>query len=90
MNAMEETLKHEQHITKCINDLVDTAESLRDRATFNFLQWYIDEQVEEEENDREIIDKLKIIGESKNGLFMLDGELSQRVYTPLVQNKGLK
>jgi ferritin len=78
-------LKHEQHITQCINDLVDLAEELKDRATYNFLQWYIDEQVEEEENDREIIDKLELIGDSKNGLFMLDKDLAQRVYVPLIQ-----
>ena len=81
LDAFEATLKHEQHITKCINDLVDIAEELKDRATYNFLQWYIDEQVEEEENDREIIDKLKLIGDSKNGLFMLDKELAERSYT---------
>jgi len=83
LNAFEETLKHEQHITKCINNLVDLAEELKDRPTYNFLQWYIDEQVEEEENDREIIDKLKLVWESSNGLFMLDKELAQRVYVPL-------
>ena len=84
LHAFEETLKHEQHITQCINELVDLAEKLKDRATYNFLQWYIDEQVEEEENDREIIDKLKLIGDSKNGLFMLDKDLGQRTYTPLI------
>jgi ferritin len=85
LHAFQETLKHEQHITQCINDLVDLAEELKDRATYNFLQWYIDEQVEEEENDREIIDKLELIGDSKNGLFMLDKDLAQRVYVPLMQ-----
>jgi len=87
LHAFEETLKHEQHITKCINDLVDLAEELKDRATYNFLQWYIDEQVEEEENDREIIDKLKLVGDGRAGLFMLDRELSQRKYVPLTKNE---
>jgi len=41
LNVFEETLKHEQHITKCINELVDLAEELKDRATYNFLQWFI-------------------------------------------------
>ncbi len=82
LHAFEETLKHEQHITKCMNDLVDIAEELKDRATYNFLQWFIDEQVEEEENDREIIDRLKLIEGSKHGLFMLDKDLAQRQYTP--------
>ncbi len=84
LQVFEDTLKHEQHITERINYLVDIAEEVKDRATYNFLQWFIDEQVEEEENDREIIDKLKLIEDSKNGLFMLDKELGARVYTPLV------
>jgi ferritin len=84
MHAFEDTYKHEQHITERINYLVDIAEELKDRATNNFLQWFIDEQVEEEENDRDIIDKLKLIGDSKHGLFMLDKELGERVYTPLI------
>ncbi len=82
LHAMEETLKHEQYITQCINDLVDLAEQLKDRATYNFLQWFINEQVEEEANDRDIIDKLKLINNDTNGLFMLDRELGQRQFQP--------
>lgn len=85
LDAFEATLKHEQYITQCINNLIDLAEESKDRPTYNFLQWYIDEQVEEEENDREIIDKLKLVGENSNGLFMIDKELTQRTYTPLIQ-----
>ncbi len=81
LDAFEQTLAHEQHITKCINDLADLADELRDRATQNFLQWFIDEQVEEEANDREIIDRLKLIGDNTNGLFMLDRELAGRTHT---------
>ncbi len=77
-------LKHEQHITACINGLVDIAEKEKDRATFNFLQWYVDEQVEEEENARNIIDKLTLIKTDSNGIFMLDKDLAARVYTPLL------
>jgi len=88
LDAFEATLKHEQHITERINGLVDLAEKLKDRATYNFLQWYVNEQVEEEENDREIIDKLKLIGDNTNGLFMLDKELAARKYTPLVQEEN--
>jgi ferritin len=84
LDAFKATLKHEQHITKCINELVDLAEKEKDRATFNFMQWYIDEQVEEEENDRNIIDKLSLIKENSNGLFMLDKDMAARVYTPLI------
>jgi len=88
LQVFEETLKHEQHITERINYLIDIAEEVKDRATYNFLQWFIDEQVEEEENDREIIDKLKLIGDSRNGLFMLDRDLATRTYTPLTNEEA--
>jgi ferritin len=86
-NTFEEVLKHEQHITSKINELVDIAEELKDRATFNFLQWYIDEQVEEEENARDILTRLEFVGDDKNALFVLDRELAQRQYVPLNMNK---
>jgi ferritin len=78
LDAFKATLKHEQHITKCINDLVDLAEKIKDRAAYNMLQWFINEQVEEEANDEEIIAQLEMIGDNKNGLLMIDRELSQR------------
>lgn len=84
LDAFEQTLSHEKHITACINDLVDLAEKKKDRATFNLLQWYINEQVEEEANDEEILQQLKFIGDNGQGLLMLDRELGQRRYTPLV------
>ena len=80
LEVFKETLEHERHITKCINDLVDLSEKEHDRATFNFLQWYIDEQVEEEANDEEIIAKLELIKDNPNALFMLDRELSSRIF----------
>ncbi|SHE89867.1 ferritin [Marinitoga hydrogenitolerans DSM 16785] len=82
LEVFKETLEHEKHITKCINDLVDLAEKEHDRATFNFLQWYIDEQVEEEANDEEIIAKLELIKDNPNALFMLDRELAARTFQP--------
>ncbi len=87
LHAFEETLKHERHITECINNLVDLAEKKKDRATFNLLQWYVDEQVEEEANDEEIIQMLKMIGDKGQGLLMLDRELAKRTYVPLVNEE---
>ena len=84
LHAFEETLKHEKHITECINKLVELAEEEKDRATFNMLQWFVDEQVEEEANDEEIIVKLKMI-EGSNGIFMLDNQLAQRKYVEEVK-----
>ncbi|SES68731.1 ferritin [Methanococcoides vulcani] len=76
------TLEHEQFITRSINDLVDLAIEEKDHATHIFLQWYITEQIEEEGNDNEIIDKLKLAGEEGNGLFMIDKELAVRIFNP--------
>ncbi len=80
--VFKETLKHEEHVTLSINDLVDTAEKNRDRATFNFLQKFVDEQVEEEEQVQNVIDNLNLIGDNKSALFLFDRELGQRVYIP--------
>jgi len=88
LDAFEQTLKHEKHITARINEMVDLAEKKKDRPTFNLLQWYIDEQVEEEANDEEIIQQLKLIGDNGQGLLMLDRELGQRTFTPLTAGEN--
>ncbi len=80
--AFEAAYQHEQHISKCINDLVDIAIAERDHATNNFLQWFVKEQVEEEASADEIVQKLKLVGENKGGMFMVNRELAARVYTP--------
>ncbi len=82
LQMFEETLKHEQYITKCINELTEQAIKEKDHASQIFLQWFITEQIEEEENDREIIGKLKMIGDNGYGLLMLDSELGTRVFVP--------
>lgn len=82
LDMFEKTLKHEQFVTKSINDLVDLAISEKDHATNIFLQWFVTEQIEEEGNDNEIISRLRIVGDNGNGLLMVDKELSARVFTP--------
>jgi len=82
LGMFEETLKHEQYITACINNLTELSVQEKDHATQIFLQWFITEQIEEEENDREIIGKLKMIGDNGYGQLMLDNELGTRVFTP--------
>ncbi len=85
VNVMfSKTLEHEQFITKSIHDLVTLARDEHDYATEIFLQWYITEQVEEESNVNELIDKLNLIGKEGNGIFMFDKELASRVYTPMI------
>ncbi len=78
LEVFQDTLKHEQYISGCINNIVNLAIKEKDHATNNFFQWFVAEQVEEEANARNIVDKLKMIGETKSGLFMLDRELGKR------------
>lgn len=78
--AFEEVLKHEQKVTSLINNLMDIAIDERDHATKSKLQWFVDEQVEEEANAQAIIDNLKLIGGKGDGLLLLDRELKQRVF----------
>lgn len=85
--VFEYTYKHEQKVTGLINDLVDLAISEKDHATNNFLQWFVAEQVEEESSADEVVQKLKIAGDQGGGLFMLDRELGQRVFTPPTATK---
>jgi ferritin len=80
--AFEHTYSHEQKVTGLINDLVDMAISEKDHATNNFLQWFVEEQVEEEASSSGVLKKLEMIGDDPSGLLMLDQELAQRVFTP--------
>ena len=78
MAVFEDTLKHEQKVTGLINDLVEVALEERDHATQIFLQWFVTEQVEEEENVGNVLEQLKLLGDAKGGLFMMDRELAKR------------
>jgi ferritin len=80
--AFEQVYEHEQMVTGLINSLVDLALEISDHASNNFLQWYVAEQVEEEESASGVLQKVKMAGESGSGLFMLDGELAQRIFHP--------
>jgi len=80
--VFEHAYQHEQKVTGLINDLVNLAISEQDHATNNFLQWFVSEQVEEEASADEVVQKLKLIGKDSGGLFMLDRELAQRIFTP--------
>ncbi len=90
LDMFEKTLEHEQFITASINDLMGLAISEKDHATQTFLQWYVNEQVEEEENDNDMIAQLKLIDDNPQGLMMLDRELAGRVATvPTDFSKGV-
>lgn len=91
LDLFENTLAHEQMVTGRINALMDLAIAENDHATKIFLQWYVTEQVEEEENDNEIIDQLKLIKDDPRGLLMLDRELGARsANVPLDYAQGVK
>ena len=80
LDAFQNVLAHEQKVTGLINDLVNLAIDERDHATNIFLQWFVSEQVEEEDTAGNLVDKLILIGKDANGLFMLDTELGQRIF----------
>lgn len=84
IEVFEEVLKHEQHVTSLIYNLVDVAIEERDHASNSFLKWFVDEQVEEEANAESILSQLKLINGQGNGLLMLDRELAARVFVPPV------
>jgi ferritin len=77
--VFRETYEHEQMITKKINKLAHVAFTSQDYSTFNFLQWYVAEQHEEEKLFKGILDKLELIGEDGKGLFFIDNYLAELV-----------
>lgn len=78
--AFEATLAHEQKVTALINNLYALAEAEHDYATRGKLDWFVSEQVEEEETATNFIERLKLIGNDGLALYMLDQELASRVY----------
>lgn len=78
LDAFEQVLEHERHVTKLIHGLYEVAVDEKDYALQTLLHWYIDEQVEEEENAEAIIDSLRLAGSSGQGLFLVDRELGLR------------
>lgn len=76
--VFEDSKEHEESVTASINALTALAMQEQDFATVNFLQWYVNEQIEEEENITNILSQIKLIGDNGYGLLMLDKELSVR------------
>jgi ferritin len=78
VDVFEKTLAHEQYITGCIHNLYSMAVKENDYASLSTLQWFVDEQVEEEETATEILEILKQVGEKGHALFMVDRQLGAR------------
>jgi len=79
--VFKEILQHEEHITECINELVSLAIEEKDHATNSFLKWFVDEQVEELATVEQIFHEIKMIADSKQGIYLLDKELKARQST---------
>jgi len=73
----EELYKHELFVSNSINELVHIALQEKDYATHNFLQWYVAEQIEEEAQAKNILDKINLIGDDKGGLYLFDRDIQQ-------------
>ncbi|MDD4058666.1 MAG: ferritin [Bacteroidales bacterium] len=84
--VFEETYKHECLVTEMIHNCYNVAAAEKDHASTNMLQWFIDEQVEEEQNVIEILDQLKLIGDKGQGVYMLNKELASRVFVDATQS----
>ncbi|MFN3384515.1 MAG: ferritin [Archaeoglobaceae archaeon] len=78
LEVFEFALEHEKSVTKRISELVNLAIEEKDHATFNMLQWFVNEQVEEEQSFGEIAAKLKLAGDDTRALLFLDSELGKR------------
>lgn len=82
IEVFELAYDHEKLVSKLINELMDLAIKENDHAAKNHLNWFVEEQVEEEASMDTILNKLKLIGGEGHGLLMLDNELSNRIFTP--------
>ena len=83
--AFAKTLAHEKNVTSRFNNLIDLALEKRDHVTNSFLQWFVTEQIEEESNVRNILDKAKMLSGSQESIYLLDKELGTRVLTAPAQ-----
>jgi ferritin len=78
--AFAKTLEHEQHVTELINNIASIALSEHDHATYQFILWYVNEQIEEEATVDELLTKIRLIGDNTSMLYNLDAELAARVF----------
>jgi ferritin len=78
LEAFEDAYKHELKVTGLINDLMNLSATEKDHAAHDFLEWFANEQVQEEADAKLIVDQLKLVGGQGLGLFMIDQELGRR------------
>ncbi|GAB4184419.1 MAG: ferritin [Calditrichia bacterium] len=78
LDAFNQVLEHERKVTANINNIMDVAMNEKDHATIVFMQWFVEEQVEEENSAEGVVEKLKMIGDNFQGLMMLDAKMGTR------------
>ena len=81
MGPLQAALEHEQYVTSLINDIYAAADEVKDYRAMQFLKWFIDEQMEEEDTARDMITKMELFGEDKRSLFELNQEYASRTYS---------
>jgi ferritin len=77
-DALKTGYEHEQYVTSLINNIYDAAFAAKEYKTMQFLDWFVEEQVEEEKNAKELMDKMKLFGGDAGGLYNLNKELKER------------
>ncbi len=85
IEPLKAAYEHEQYVTGLINNIYKEAMELHDYRTQKFLEWFIDEQMEEEDTARDMITKFEVFGEDRHSLFELDAKLQQRAYNAPAQ-----
>lgn len=81
LDVFADVAEHESKVTGLINELVDCALAEKDHASNIFLQWFVEEQVEEEASVGEVLDRMKLIGNQSSGMFVMDMEMGKRLFT---------
>lgn len=81
IDPLEEGYKHEIYVTSLINDIYNVAYDVKDFRTMQFLDWFVKEQGEEEVNASDLVKKMKLYGSDSRGLYLLDNELGERIYS---------
>ncbi len=81
LDAFETSLKHENEVTARINNIMSIAHEVKDYAAISFLQWFVDEQVEEISSFTQVIDQIKLVKDA--GLYLLDKDMAVRVFVPI-------
>ena len=81
LDPLKAGLEHEQYVTSLINDIYEAAYSVKDFRTMQFLDWFVKEQGEEEQNADSLIKKYELFGNDPKGLYLLNQELGARIYS---------